>query len=53
MKTENIILLQRLANQLPNVFIDPKSVTKLYIPIANVLIKMNVFVKQFNIANES
>jgi len=53
LEVQKIIHLQSLANQLPNSFTDPKSVTKSYIPAANALIEMDVHVGQSNIANES
>jgi hypothetical protein len=45
--------LQSLANQLPNAFTDPKSVTKSYITTSNAPIKVDVTVGQSHIANES
>lgn len=48
LEVQNIIHLQILENQLPNTFIDPKSVTKSYIPAVNAPIKMGVPVGQYN-----
>jgi hypothetical protein len=53
LEVQKIIHLQSLANQLPNAFTDPKSVTKSYIPAVNAPIKMDVPVGQSHIANES
>jgi len=52
LQVQKIIHLQSLANQSPNSFTDPKSVTKSYIPATNAPIKMDVPVES-NIANES
>jgi len=52
-EVQKIIHLQGLANQLPNAFTDPKSVTKSYIRAANAPIKIDVRVGQSNMANES
>ena len=49
LEVEKIIHLQGLANQLPNVFTDPKRVTKSYVPTANALIRTNVPFGQSNI----
>jgi hypothetical protein len=53
LEVQKIIHLQSLANQLPNAFTDPKSVTKSYIPAVNAPIKMDVPVGQSHIASES
>ena len=53
LEVQKIIHLQGLANQLPNVFTDPKRVTKSYVSTANAPIRINVSVGQSNIANES
>ncbi|KAK2375011.1 hypothetical protein QL285_075932 [Trifolium repens] len=53
LEVQKIIHLQSLANQLPNAFIDPKGVTKSYIPAANAPIKIDIPVGKSIIANES
>jgi hypothetical protein len=47
LEVQKIIHLQSLANQLPNTFTDPKSVTKSYIPAANAPIKMDAPVRLY------
>jgi hypothetical protein len=42
-----------LANKLPNVFTNPKGVTKSYVPAANTPRKIDVPVGQSKVANES
>ena len=37
LEDQRIIHLKNLANQLPNVFVDTKKVTKSHIPVVNVL----------------
>ncbi|KAK2434187.1 putative mitochondrial protein [Trifolium repens] len=53
LEVQKIIHLQSLANQLPNAFTDPKSVTQSYIPAVNAPIKLDVPVGQPIVANES
>ncbi|GJU30812.1 retrovirus-related pol polyprotein from transposon TNT 1-94 [Tanacetum coccineum] len=52
-KFQRIIHLQRLVNQLPDVFTDLKRVTKSHIPAANALVKIDVPKEHSKIANES
>ncbi|KAL0392725.1 UNVERIFIED_CONTAM: Retrovirus-related Pol polyprotein from transposon TNT 1-94 [Sesamum radiatum] len=52
LEVQKIIHLQRLANQLPDAFTDPKRVTKSYVSAANAPIKIDVLVGQAKIANE-
>ena len=51
LKVQRIIHLQNLANQLPNVFIDTKKVTKSHILTANTPAWIDVLVRQ--LTNES
>ncbi|KAI3821171.1 hypothetical protein L1987_08729 [Smallanthus sonchifolius] len=53
LEVQRIIHLQRLANQLPDVFADPKRVTKSHIPAANAPLKISVPQGQSQIGNES
>ncbi|AES72275.2 hypothetical protein MTR_3g087960 [Medicago truncatula] len=53
LEVQKIIHLQSLANQLPNAFSDPKSLTKSYMPTANAPIKMDVTIGQSHISNKS
>ena len=46
LKVQKIIHLQNLSNQLPNVFIDTKKVTKSYIPVTNTPTRIDVPVEQ-------
>ncbi|KAJ9566529.1 hypothetical protein OSB04_002495 [Centaurea solstitialis] len=48
LKVQKIIQLQRLANQLPDIFTNPKRVTKSHVPAANAPIKINVLEGQNN-----
>jgi len=48
-----IILLQRLAYELPDSFTDPKKVIKSQVPAVNAPIKMDVPEGQYQTANES
>ena len=50
LEVQRIIHLQNLTNQLPNVFIDTKKVTKSHIPTANTPIRIDVLGGQ--LANE-
>ncbi|RDX63573.1 hypothetical protein CR513_57992, partial [Mucuna pruriens] len=52
LEVQKIIYLQNLANQLLNVFSDPKRVTKSYILGTNALIRIDVLVGQSNITND-
>nr|GEV61198.1 putative copia-like polyprotein [Tanacetum cinerariifolium] len=52
-EAQRIIHLQGLANQLPDVFIDLKRITKSHIPAANALVKIDVLKEHLEIANES
>jgi hypothetical protein len=53
LEVQKIIHLQKLANKLPNVFSDPKGVTKSYVRAANTPIKIDVPIGQSKVANES
>ncbi|KAD6794515.1 hypothetical protein E3N88_05411 [Mikania micrantha] len=53
LEVQRIIHLQRLANQLPDSFTDPKRVTKSHIPAVNAPIKISVTEGQPYIGNES
>ena len=53
LEVQKIIHLQSLANQLPDAFIDPKSVIKSHIPAANAPIRINIPKGQNQTANES
>ena len=48
-----IILLQRLAYELPSSFTDPKKVSKSQVPAVNAPIKMDVPKGQYQTGNES
>ena len=51
LEVQRIIFLQNIANQLLDSFIDTRKVTKLHIPIANALTRINV--PEGQLANES
>ncbi|KAJ9548209.1 hypothetical protein OSB04_020752 [Centaurea solstitialis] len=53
LEVQKIIHLQGLANQLPDIFTDPKRVTKSHVPAANAPIKIDVPEGQNNMNNES
>jgi hypothetical protein len=53
LEVQKIIHLQRLANELPDAFADPKRVTKSYVPAANAPLKIDVPEGQSSVANKS
>ena len=53
LEVQRIIHLQKLANQLPYAFTDTKRVTKSHILVVNAPIRIDIPIRQSNIANES
>ena len=53
LEVQKIIHMQKLANQLPDSFADPKRVTKSYIPAANAPIRIDVQEGHNQVATES
>ncbi|KAL1223093.1 Retrovirus-related Pol polyprotein from transposon TNT 1-94 [Cardamine amara subsp. amara] len=53
LEVQKIIHLQKLANQLPDSFVDPKRVTKSYIPAVNAPIRIDVQEGHNQVATES